>query len=714
MCDERTERNLDAELRNVELPQELLTRLKQVTQPTDDEIDSALCSLPIPNGLVGRVKFAVADELLDESLREIEIPENLLARLRVIPRIRSASPVRRFVLAASLLLVMTGSFFGLLGGLLASIRPLAGAATSLLVIDVGPTRLVALPPEPVRISTAHSTNPFDVPTVPVVWKGGPLEVELVRLDATTTPGPAGQLIRDVERGLVLDSDVLLMRWDAYASPQHASQRLPELEQIRRVPDAGVDLPLVEGYDRSFLLRSATHPPVFIAANEQLQTIRVPLSTSMSSVRRTEQLVELGRVPDQQEIRPEDFLAMIDVGLTPPTDEDVSVVLAAGPAVFGTEKHSLLQVGVKTARRLGSFPTHLSVVADVSQSMRHQRRLDTLRESLQTMFEHLGPEDSISLVAVNHEVTQQIDFATAEQQDQLAMWLRALRAGGGDRLVVGVQSALSLALEAARDKDVVRQVVVVTDGAARLQDDERQQLGELLAVAAEGNVRTMLLQLGDDASLASPPREAVTSFATVTSDQLRWTLVELVTGVSSMVARQAHVQVVFNPKAVRAYRLVGHGPAAVTGLADEPWATDLRSAQDASLLFEVWMHESYEDEVVSATVHWIAPDSGEAKQRRAKSLTRYDVATISSESAPSLQAAAFAAEIGERLRGVGTFELRGERGFREQRKPVGWKNIIDAAAEVGPEVAAREDFRRLIELARKMEELRRRQRPKATL
>jgi Ca-activated chloride channel family protein len=477
----------------------------------------------------------------------------------------------------------------------------------------------------------------------------------------------------------------------------------------------LDLPFVSGYDRSFLIRTSTHPPVFIATNEHLPTVRVPLSTSVASVRRTEQLVEVGRLPDQQEIRPEDFLAAINYDFAPPSNEDVSVTLAAGRAPFGTQKRELLQVGVKAARRFGDLATHTSLVVDVSQSMRQQGRLDTLREALLRMFEHLDPDDSISLIAVNHEVTQQIDFATADQQDQLAKWLRALRAGGGDQLVVGVQSALPLALEAPRDASIVRQMVVVTDGAARLTAGEQRQLGELMGLAVERNVRTTMLRIGDDVNVSDWPSEGDASITTVTPDELPWTLVELVTDVSSLVARQAQVQVTFNPKAVLAYRLVGHGPSAATGLGDEVWATDLRSGQEATLLFEVWMHDSNEDEIASAEVHWRVPAGSVAwRHARRQSLSRYDVATIWSDSPPSLQAAAIAAEIGERLRGVGTFEVRGDRGFRERRKPVGWNELLDAAAAISPVTAAREDFRRLIDLVRKMEELRRRERSSKTL
>jgi Ca-activated chloride channel family protein len=713
MCDERSERDCDAELRNVEVPPGLFARLKDVTRPTDSEIATALCSLPVPNGLAARVKSGIADEVLDESLRDVEIPDDLLARLRIIPQRRAGAPLRRLALAASLLLIITGGFFGTLGGLLASIRPATRETTSLYVIDAGPTRLFASPVDPIRISTTGS-NLFAATTTPVAWRGGPSRVELLRLDDAPTPGPAGQLIREVERGLELGSDVLLMRWDTYASPQQASQRLPELERIRRQPVAGVDLPMVAGYDRVFLHRTSTHPPVFIGADESLQTIRVPLSTSVASLLLTEQQLALGRVPDPRAIRPEDFLAAIDYDFAPPSDEDVAVSLVAGPARFGSQKHSLVQVGVKALRRVGNAATHISLVVDVSQSMGQQRRLENVRESLRTMFEHLGPEDSLSLVAVNHEVVQQIDFATDKDRELRSTWLSSLRAGGGDRLLVGVQAALSLALEAPCDARVLRQLVVVTDGAARISSADRQGLDRLLEVAAASAVPTTMLQLSDTTTMPGHHEMGDASFATVTPDELPWTLLELATGMPSVVARQVRVQIHFNPKAVRAYRLVGHGPTAVTGLVDETWATDLRSAQQATLLFEVWMYDSYEDEVASATVHWISPDTNVTQQSRPAVLGRYDVVTSQTEAPRSLRMAAIAAEIGERLRGVGGFELSDGPEFRERRKPVSWQDVINAAAEFAADGAISEDFLRLIGVARKLEALRRPQPSTTTL
>jgi Ca-activated chloride channel family protein len=185
-------------------------------------------------------------------------------------------------------------------------------------------------------------------------------------------------------------------------------------------------------------------------------------------------------------------------------------------------------------------------------------------------------------------------------------------------------------------------------------------------------------------------------------------------VSSVIALDAQARVVFNPEAIKAYRLVGHGPSSITGLGDDVWASELRSGQEATLLFEVWTHDSYEDELASATVQWISPETVAPKESRRASLGRYDVATRLSESAPSLRSAAIAAEIGARLQGIGSFELRSDQEFRSRKKPASWQEVIISASELTAEIGVSEDFLRLLELARNLEALRSPSEPSKTL
>ena len=94
-----------------------------------------------------------------------------------------------------------------------------------------------------------------------------------------------------------------------------------------------------------------------------------------------------------------------------------------------------------------------------------------------------------------------------------------------------------------------------------------------------------------------------------AEEIQWSLVETLTGDSSLVASEAKLNVQFNPKAVAAYRLIGHEATAVGGLLPAAVESDLRVGQEATVLFEVWLYPNNEDDVAVVRLHWTAPDSG---------------------------------------------------------------------------------------------------------
>jgi Mg-chelatase subunit ChlD len=707
MYDELSDSQLDARLRDVLIPSELVARLQQACIPDDAELDTALRQFAPPAGFADRLKSVIDGEALDESLRDVPIPETLLPRLRIIPEKRSRSSLRRFAVAASLLIVTLGSYFGALGGLLAAIRVRVPEPTSLAVIDLGPVRLTSSSMDAVRLIAEEDSNVFVDRTVFTSWQVEPMDVDLARYDETPTTGPAGALIRDVEAGLALSEDVLLMRWDALASPQRSEEPVPELEHIRRAPAAGVDLPLAPGYDRAFLLKSSTHPPVFPAGHQALQDISVPLATAARSFQRTKQLVDQGRMPAASEIRSEDFLSAIDYNFPPPSSGRLAIRTAGGPSVFGRQQHRLLQVGVKAARSVGDSATHVSVVVDVSTSMGRNGRLAAVRDALKIMVRHLGPEDSLSLVAVNHAKVHQIEFANAEHFEEVTNVIQQLQAGGGDNLAGGVQVALRFAVEADLPAGANRQLVLITDGEASLGEQELAQLGDAFALAEESDVAMTVLDL-DDRSFSSPDAGSLSSglrLRRVTPLQIVWELVGLATGESPLIAREAMLRVTFNPRAVFAYRLVGHGPTAVTGLDGSEFAADLYSDQEATALFEIWLRENDEEDVGWTDVRWTDPRTGATRVTSKQRISRVQFAVSQAETPLTLQAAAIAAEVGQRLRGVGDFEVRGNGVFGQRRKPESWEDVLAVGTRVHRRAAERPDFQELLDLVRRIERLR---------
>ena len=712
---------LDSCLRDVPVPVGLVARLKQTDSvesppaapavigqaqpvlPEDAELDEALRSVSIPHGTVKRLLLTIQDETLDETLRQTEIPQNLLVRLRTIPHARPRSAWRRFAVAASLLLVLFSAYCGTLGALLAAIRPQQDLDGKLSIIDLGPfeSRADSAYAQLLAGSEASATASHFVPPTSVATE--PLLIELARLDITPEPGPAGRLFREVQRGAPLTRDLFLMGWPTLGSPQRSDQALPELSHVRRRDVAGVDLPLATGYDRSFFLKSGVHPPVLPGASQRVRTIDVPLVTQTDSVESARRLVLEGRLPAPSDIRVEDYIAAVEYGLEPSSDQSLALHASAGRSMFGRQPHHMLHLGVKAPRVSTSKSTHLSIVLDVSTSMRGVDRIGAVRRALETLRRHLGPDDSVSFVAVNHEIVRQIEFLPASQFARLTSLLSKLTPAGGDNLALGFQAAMSLAFEAEVAPGSARHVVLLTDGYAKVGDRDAGRMRDLMATGETHSIGSTVLQL--DSLLAGDAAVSWTALgraSAVSPSQLPWALVAIATGKSPVVARQAKLRAVFNPQAVSAYRLVGHGPTALTGLVEVE--ADLRSGEEASALFELWLRPNRTPDVGWAEVHWTDPGSRLTIVSERLPIGRKDFAGSVEETPWALQTAAIAAEVGQRLARLGTFELRSGGRFARQPKPAGWKDVLQQAARVNPHTSGPAEFQHLVDFVRQLEEL----------
>ena len=138
------EPQLDAHLRDVPVPEGLLARLREVAAWSDGELDQALRAVPVSGELVRRLKQVPADEALDEALRDVPLPVGLRRRLRAAV---SRRPARQWIAelsrAAALFIIVGGAYVAGLALVLSPLRQPAADAFARQMIDVGPLEMVA-------------------------------------------------------------------------------------------------------------------------------------------------------------------------------------------------------------------------------------------------------------------------------------------------------------------------------------------------------------------------------------------------------------------------------------------------------------------------------------------------------------------------------------------------------------------------------------------
>lgn len=703
MYDEMSDVMLDACLRDIPIPVGLVARLKQTSLPDDDDLDDALRSSRVPEGLVDRLHAAVGEEVFDERLRGGEVPAELTARLRIIPFERPQTTWRRLAVAASLTFFMLCAYWGVLGAVIAGVRPDDGQQPQAAIIELGPISLFSEMTSDVVLLVDDELIEQERFTPGTVAEIEPPAVKLAGTERSTRR-TTGDLFYEVSRGLPLDRDVFVM--DALGSPQRSDQPMPELTHVRRRGVSGIDLPLVPGYDRAFLWKAGVHPPVYPGAGSLLETVTVPLSTTTDSVEITRRLSREGRKPNPSDIRIEDFIAAVDHHPAEPAGGELSLRITGAPSIFGRQRHHLLHVGVKAPRLTNPDSVHLSIVLDVSASMHGETRIGAMRGAVARLIEHMGHEDSLSFVTINDDIAQQVDLLPGDQLAPLVAIAESLQAAGGDNLALGFQSGMRLAFEADVPASTRRHVVLITDGRAKLRDHELAQIEQLSLTASARDISTTFVQLDDHARSDTTSRLSEYIATIVTPSRgLGWKLVEQILGRDSRVARRARLRVSFNPDAVLAYRLVGHGPTAMSGLGDELLGADLRSGDEAGAMFEVWLKPSSSGEVAVAEVVWNDPASGSERNSQQQRISFSQFVPSPGESTASLQVAAIAAEVGQRLGRVGSFELVNRGRFVQRAKPTNWEDLQNLASDLPEATKGRQDIQELLELVRGLEEFR---------
>jgi len=672
---------------------------------SDASLDDRLRDVPVPEGLLERLRSVAAfdDAELDIHLRRVAVPFGLLDRLRRVPS-GGLRPVRltEVMLAASLLLAVGLTYVALGAGLLLLSFPSSEEQPRI----AGRWLITQLPVEETQRSlefqvASSSAGPLDssqrAATVPHL--NGP-PVTLVSTFPGTSPfrelpplssDPLGPLS---PAHLLLDATIY--RWGVFGSHKPFDE-LPDLKKAPGLGRRGVEPPLVPGFDFAFFFRYGTHPFVFPAADPKLQTSVVPLDVDPASYELTLRYLEDGELPSPGAIRTEDFLAAVACPFPPPQKDALGLTVAGGPSPAGKVLR-FFQVGVQ-ARDLPVVersPMHLTLAVDISASMRWGGRLKMIQKALRRLLDQLRPEDRVSLVAYNEYGNMLFEDLGRDKAEVFRSALDALAAEGATNIGAGLGQAYAVAHHRVEDSGKANRVVLLTDGRAELDGDAVGRIESLLTEAAARGITLDVIDLGaEQGDVGSDPQ--LIGFAkagggrarrAVNAEAVYWALQEILTGKEQWVATGARLQVAFNPKAVLAYRLLGHEARAMAGLMPAPCETNFHPGQSATALYEVRLKPDGEAQVAEATLTWRDPQTGKG-HRIVKRMRREAFASSWVRAPMSLQAATVAAETAEWLRGSPFLKMRS--------RPASVAQIREMAEQVDSRLAANGPFQEMLRL-----------------
>ena len=314
------------------------------------------------------------------------------------------------------------------------------------------------------------------------------------------------------------------------------------------------------YDLTFFQNYGVNPFVD-TVYDHLSTFAMDVDTASYTVAR--RFIMDGFLPDPDSVRVEEFINFFEQEYQPPEEDAFAIHLEAAPSPFGEPNHWLMRVGLQGREVPAEEREDASLVfvIDVSGSMARENRLELVKKALRLLVEELRPYDQVGIVTYNTTAQVVLRPTSGWDKDSILWAIDMLQPGGS----TNVEAGLKLGYKMAREElspGVPRRIILLSDGVANvgniaaetILNEVRSYLEDGIALSTVGvgmgNFNDVLLeQLADngDGSYAYVDRLG----------EARRIFVENLTGTLQTIARDAKVQVNFDPEVVRRYRLLGY-------------------------------------------------------------------------------------------------------------------------------------------------------------
>lgn len=313
-------------------------------------------------------------------------------------------------------------------------------------------------------------------------------------------------------------------------------------------------------DEPFRARYGVHPFVD-TRKDALSTFALDVDTASYS--RARALLLENRLPAPTEVRVEEFVNSFPSSEVADPTRDFSVFCEGGPAPFGAAGVELLAVTVK-ARDLAAAerrPVVLTFAIDSSGSMLLEDRLDAVRGALGTLVDGLQPDDQVAVVAYADQPVLLLPHTAARERARILAALAALTSRGGTNVEAGLDLAYRLADEAWSPRSQHR-VVLCSDGVATSGARSAEAMLAKVQSYARRGIDLSVIGFGrqryDDGFLETLANKGNGQYAFVDSqDEAERLFRAQLPAALHVLARDAKIQVEFDPATVAHYRLLGY-------------------------------------------------------------------------------------------------------------------------------------------------------------
>lgn len=319
------------------------------------------------------------------------------------------------------------------------------------------------------------------------------------------------------------------------------------------------LPNDAEYDDMYFKHYGTNP--FVTTEEDpLSTFAIDVDTGSYTV--TRNYVDRGSLPPEEAIRVEEFINYFKSTVVPPVKETFSIQVDGGPSPFG-EGYHLIRAAIKgkEIKVEDRKPANLVFVVDVSGSMDRENRLGLVKKSLNLLVSQLEGQDQIGIVVYGTEGRTILHPTSIDEKEKILNAIDQLQPEGSTNAEEGLTIAYQMAREAFTP-DAINRVILCSDGVANIGNTGADSILKEIKTYAQKDITLSTFGFGmgnyNDILMEQLADNGDGNYSYIdTFSEARRIFTEELTGTLQTIAKDAKIQVDFDPTKVERYRLIGY-------------------------------------------------------------------------------------------------------------------------------------------------------------
>ncbi len=347
-------------------------------------------------------------------------------------------------------------------------------------------------------------------------------------------------------------------------------------------------------------------PIQKVSENPISTFSIDVDTgSYSNIRRM--LLSYGKLPPVDAVRLEEILNYFDYRYPQPTNGKPFALHTANYDSPWKKDAKLIKLAIQAqdidVKELP--PANLVFLIDVSGSMDNENKLPFVKKTLRILTEKLRPQDKVTIITYASGEKLELEPTSGKEKDKILAVINRLQAGGATSGEKAIQLAYQQA-EKSFIKNGINRILIATDGDFNVGITDFDTLKGMVAEKRKSGISFSTLGFGtgnyNEHLMEQLADAGDGNYSYIDNEkEAKKVLDRQLSSTLATVAQDVKIQVEFNPKTVKEYRLIGYENRALKQEDfnnDKVDAGDIGAGHQVTAFYEIiptgatgWLEES---------------------------------------------------------------------------------------------------------------------------